>query len=64
MTHVFIIFIIFVNVFAEERPPRVVMLVGLGAVSGEKYWNGDLYEFYGVPYATVPKGRDRFKVSK
>lgn len=33
-----------------------------GTVEGEKYWNGDYYEFYGIPYATVPKGRDRFQV--
>ncbi|CAH4038116.1 unnamed protein product [Pieris brassicae] len=32
-----------------------------GWVVGKKYWNGDYYEFYGIPYATVPTGRDRFK---
>lgn len=35
-----------------------------GVVSGEKYWDGDFYQFYGIPYASVPKGRDRFKVSE
>ncbi|CAB3249421.1 unnamed protein product [Arctia plantaginis] len=39
---------------------RVVTL-DVGEVIGEKYWNGDFFEFYGVPYAKVPKGRDRFK---
>nr|QOL02377.1 venom carboxylesterase-6-like protein [Glyphodes pyloalis] len=32
-----------------------------GAVVGEKYWNGEFYEFLGVPYATAPTGRDIFK---
>ncbi|XP_052744156.1 esterase E4-like [Bicyclus anynana] len=39
---------------------RVVVLAD-GAVRGTKYWNGDYFEFYGIPYATVPKGRDRFQ---
>lgn len=52
--------ILIVNIFAEEK----VVELDIGTVIGEKYWDGDFYEFYGVPYATAPKGRDRFKVSK
>ncbi|XP_047034009.1 esterase E4-like [Helicoverpa zea] len=47
-----------VNVLAEDY--KVVRL-DVGSVRGEKYWAGDFYEFYGVPYATAPKGRDKFK---
>lgn len=55
-----ILFLVFVtNVFCEDS--RVVML-DIGGVSGEKFWDGDYYEFFGIPYATVPKGRDRYKV--
>ncbi|XP_026743125.1 esterase FE4-like [Trichoplusia ni] len=54
-----ILFLVFVtNVFCEDS--RVVML-DIGGVSGEKFWDGDYYEFFGIPYATVPKGRDRYK---
>lgn len=49
-----------VNVLGENI--RIVEL-DEGPVSGEKYWNGNFYEFYGVPYATAPTGRDKFKVS-
>lgn len=45
----------------EENKLRTVVVED-GPVVGEKYWNGDFYEFYGIPYASVPKGRDRFKV--
>uniref|UniRef100_A0A2A4J0U9 Carboxylesterase type B domain-containing protein n=1 Tax=Heliothis virescens TaxID=7102 RepID=A0A2A4J0U9_HELVI len=47
-----------VNVLAEEH--RVIHL-DVGSLRGEKYWAADFYEFYGVPYATAPKGRDKFK---
>ncbi|XP_013192221.1 esterase FE4 [Amyelois transitella] len=59
MYRILIFFCVFVyNVFADSV--RVVELDD-GAVVGEKYWNGDFYQFYGVPYATAPSGRDRFK---
>lgn len=45
----------------EEQ--RTVHLEGLGNVIGEKFWDGEFYEFYGIPYASMPKGRDRYKVS-
>ncbi|XP_063895869.1 esterase E4 [Helicoverpa armigera] len=50
--------VLVVNVLAEDY--KVVRL-DVGSVRGEKYWAGDFYEFYGVPYATAPKGRDKFK---
>ncbi|KAJ0173488.1 hypothetical protein K1T71_010637 [Dendrolimus kikuchii] len=56
-----IAFCLLFTTIVTEKSPRVVELDGIGAVSGEKYWNGDFYEFYGVPYAKVPKGRDKFK---
>ncbi|XP_026758295.2 esterase FE4-like [Galleria mellonella] len=56
----FIIFcVLIINIRAEEHS-RVVEL-DEGPVVGEKYWNGDYFEFYGVPYATAPSGRDKFK---
>lgn len=55
-----LIFFIIFSVVAEEDF-RVVKLDS-GLVRGNKYWNGDYYEFYGIPYATAPSGRDRFKV--
>ncbi|XP_037294220.1 esterase FE4 [Manduca sexta] len=60
MLRLFIFCVFFVSLRAEDDY-RVVNLDGIGSVSGEKYWNGNFYEFYGVPYATVPKGRDKFK---
>ncbi|XP_075983029.1 carboxylic ester hydrolase-like [Anticarsia gemmatalis] len=52
--------ILLVNVFARETEEKIVEL-DVGVIRGEKYWNGDFFEFYGVPYATVPTGRDRYK---
>lgn len=46
-----------------EEDLRKVHLEGLGNVIGSKFWDGEFYEFFGISYATVPKGRDRFKVS-
>ncbi|XP_063387093.1 esterase E4-like [Cydia fagiglandana] len=40
---------------------KKVVILDEGGVEGEKYWNGDFYEFYGVPYASVPEGKDRFQ---
>ncbi|XP_022817698.1 esterase FE4-like [Spodoptera litura] len=55
----FLVFIIFlINVLAEDV--KIVSL-DIGDLRGEKYWQGDFYEFYGVPYATAPTGRDKFK---
>ncbi|CAK1550133.1 unnamed protein product [Leptosia nina] len=47
-------------VSADEEDFRIIKLDS-GLVRGNKYWNGDYYEFYGIPYATAPSGRDRFK---
>lgn len=58
---VFFILVIFVNIVSASD--YKIVTLDEGAVKGEKYWNGDFYEFYGVPYATVPKGKDRFQVS-
>lgn len=55
--------IFFVNVFGDEDTEKRVVTLDVGEVIGEKYWNGDFFEFYGIPYAKVPKGRDKFKVS-
>ncbi|XP_059048170.1 venom carboxylesterase-6-like [Achroia grisella] len=56
----FIIFCVFLTIVSANEQTRVVEL-DEGAVIGEKYWNGDYFEFYGVPYATAPSGRDKFK---
>ncbi|KAJ8714208.1 hypothetical protein PYW08_007828 [Mythimna loreyi] len=56
-----ILFVLFIlNVFAEDINEKIVKL-DIGTLRGEKYWQGDFYEFYGIPYATAPKGRDKFK---
>ncbi|XP_041969303.1 esterase FE4-like [Aricia agestis] len=46
------------GVFAEDY--KFVSL-DEGVVRGEKYWDGDFYEFYGIPYASVPTGRERYQ---
>lgn len=52
-----------IGVLATQKEDyRHVTLEGLGEVKGMKYWDGEFYEFYGVPYAIPPKGRDRYKV--
>ncbi|XP_072929533.1 esterase E4-like [Epargyreus clarus] len=57
----FILFSIFLtNVLADDEKTRTVILSD-GGVEGVKYWNGDFYEFYGVPYAEAPTGRDRYQ---
>lgn len=53
----------FFGVLAAKEDYRYVTLEGLGEVKGLKFWDGDYHEFYGVPYATAPTGRDRYKVS-
>lgn len=56
----FLVFILLiVNILAKDV--KIVSL-DIGDLRGEKYWQGDFYEFYGVPYATAPTGRDKFKV--
>ncbi|OWR52684.1 carboxyl/choline esterase CCE001g [Danaus plexippus plexippus] len=47
-------------VLGDDKITKVVEL-DYGIVSGEKYWDGDFYTFYGIPYASIPTGRDRFK---
>nr|QOL02378.1 venom carboxylesterase-6-like protein [Rondotia menciana] len=56
-----LLFIVLVHVIAEEDEDYKIVELDYGTVSGKKYWNGEYYEFFGVPYATVPKGKDRFK---
>ncbi|CAG9789483.1 unnamed protein product [Diatraea saccharalis] len=60
---IYLFILIFItNILCEDTVEefRIVELPE-GYVRGEKYWNGDIYEFFGVPYATAPKGQDRFK---
>ncbi|KOB72967.1 Uncharacterized protein OBRU01_06320 [Operophtera brumata] len=58
----FCLFVSFVSVFGlKNEDYRVVSLEGLGIVEGIKYWDGDFHEFYGIPFASTPKGRDRYK---
>lgn len=33
-----------------------------GPVLGYKAQDAEVFEFYGIPYATAPTGRDKFKV--
>lgn len=54
--------ILFFGLVYAEGDFRTVELEQ-GFVRGEKFWDGDYYEFYGVPYATAPTGRDKYKVS-
>lgn len=61
MLRYLLLVVFFVKVFAGEEEENRIVVLNEGAVSGKKYWNGDYYEFYGVPYATVPKGKDKFK---
>lgn len=56
-----VLLLVTLNVFGEDVSEKIVQL-DIGGLRGEKYWQGDFYEFYGVPYATAPKGRDKFKV--
>ncbi|XP_045777023.1 esterase FE4-like [Maniola jurtina] len=57
--NLFILSVVFNCVVASEES-KVVILAD-GAVKGNKYWDGEFYEFYGVPYAKAPTGRDRFQ---
>ncbi|KPJ17074.1 Esterase FE4 [Papilio machaon] len=54
-----LVFLFFGCVYAEGDFRTVELEQGF--IRGEKYWDGDYYEFYGVPYATAPKGRDKYK---
>ncbi|XP_061721842.1 acylcarnitine hydrolase-like [Cydia pomonella] len=56
----FIIICFLITTVLGKNEKKVVIL-DEGGVEGEKYWNGEFFEFYGVPYASVPKGRDRFQ---
>ncbi|XP_045533324.1 esterase E4-like [Pieris brassicae] len=53
--------LIFLFIFSVSAEDSKTVELDSGWVVGKKYWNGDYYEFYGIPYATVPTGRDRFK---
>ncbi|XP_013135424.1 PREDICTED: esterase E4-like [Papilio polytes] len=52
--------ILFFGLVYAEGDFRTVELEQ-GFVRGEKFWDGDYYEFFGVPYATAPTGRDKYK---
>ncbi|XP_063831076.1 carboxylic ester hydrolase-like [Ostrinia nubilalis] len=52
--------VLIVSVYCADPKFRTVETEE-GPVQGGKYWNGDFYEFYGIPYATAPTGRDKFK---
>ncbi|XP_045502695.1 esterase E4-like [Colias croceus] len=56
----FILVYLIFSVTAEEEEFKIVKLDS-GYVRGDKYWNGDYYEFYGIPYASMPTGRNKFK---
>nr|AQY62755.1 carboxylesterase [Pieris rapae] len=53
--------LIFLFIFSVSAEDSKTVELDSGWVEGKKYWNGDYYEFYGIPYASVPTGRDRFK---
>ncbi|CAF4867312.1 unnamed protein product [Pieris macdunnoughi] len=53
--------LIFLFIFSVSAEDSKTVKLDSGWVVGNKYWNGDYYEFYGIPYATAPTGRDRFK---
>ncbi|XP_047537145.1 juvenile hormone esterase-like [Vanessa atalanta] len=55
-----VIFFLVNSVLAQEEDFKTVALED-GIVRGEKYWDGEFYQFFGIPYATIPKGRDRFQ---
>ena len=47
-------------ILAEEEYLEIQTLQG--PVRGRKHPNGDLYAFYNIPYATAPRGANKFKV--
>lgn len=57
-----LILLCFTIVSCEKDNSRLVTLVQ-GPVKGYREPDYGIYGFYGIPYATVPKGDDRFKVS-
>ncbi|CAK1548594.1 unnamed protein product [Leptosia nina] len=57
-----IIFCLIDVLHCEDRQSRLVHL-SQGPVRGYKDANGGFYAFYGIPYATTPLGRDRYKAA-
>lgn len=60
----FALFIFCVDLkFCFGNDESKIVILADGAVKGDKYWNGEHYEFCGIPYAKAPTGRDKFQVS-
>ncbi|XP_045453160.1 esterase FE4-like [Melitaea cinxia] len=55
-----VLFILANSIYCDEEEFKTVVLEE-GIVKGDKYWDGDFYRFYGIPYASVPTGRDKFQ---
>lgn len=56
-----ILFSAVVSTFGDESEWREVKTLQ-GTVRGRRDPEGGLYGFYSIPYATAPRGIDRFKV--
>lgn len=50
------------NVCSEAPKPRLVN-IEQGPIRGYKAPGEDHYVFYGIPYATAPRGTQRFQVN-
>lgn len=61
MWRAIVLFVLVNSIYCDEEEVKTVVLEE-GIVKGEKYWDGDFYRFYGIPYASVPTGRDKFQV--
>ncbi|XP_047032300.1 cholinesterase 1-like [Helicoverpa zea] len=57
--HLYIVIFCVTAVLADEEWLEVA--TAQGPVRGQKHPNGELYVFYNIPYATAPKGEDKFK---
>lgn len=52
----------FISICRAQNEESKILTIPQGSVRGYKSSNSEVFEFYGIPYATIPKGVDKFKV--
>lgn len=55
--------IAFISICVAQNDVSKVVTIVQGPVRGYKANGSDVFEFFGIPYATAPIGTDKFKVS-
>lgn len=58
-----LIYTAFISICVAQNEVSKLVTIVQGPVRGYKASGSDVYEFFGIPYATAPNGTNKFKVN-